>query len=161
MALRGPTIRPFRPADGEALADFHRRAILATSGEFYTRTELESWAAGLRGAGYASAVQDGEIIEVALDSGDVPIAFCGRRENSVLGLYVDPDWQRHGLGGLLLARAEAAIGGSGYGSVTIKASISAVPFYVRHGYRVVESTRHTTRGGLVLASAVVEKPIVI
>jgi GNAT superfamily N-acetyltransferase len=161
MPIPRPTFRPFHPGDGEALANLHRAAILATPGDVYARAELESWAAGLRPGGYAGAVQDGEIIDVMIDDTGSPIAFCGRREDSIASLYVHPDWQRHGLGGLLLGRAEAAIAGSGYGRVLVNASITAAPFYERHGYRLLQRFGHRTRGGLVLKAAELEKSIAI
>jgi len=161
MPIARPTIRPFRPADGEALAALHRAAILATRGTTYTPVELESWAGHLTAAGYSARIQDGEIIEVATDDRGIPIAFCGRHEDSIVSLYVHPGWQGHGLGGLLLSRAEAAIAGHGYERVTVKASITAVPFYQEHGYRLLQRVPHKTRGGLTLAAAELEKSIAI
>jgi len=158
MTIARPVLRPFRPDDGEALAALHRAAILATS-DTYTLEERESWAANLRPEGYLNAIQDGEVIEVAIDDRGGPIAFCGRREDNVAALYVHPDWQGHGLGSMLLRRAEAAIAGSGYPMIVIKASISALPFYERCGYQVVQHFGHRTRGGLVLAAAELHKTI--
>ncbi len=154
---RGFWIRPFRPSDGTALADLHRKAILATSDAYYTRVERESWAAGLEPEFYVPS--EGGSIEVAVDPEDRPIAFCQDAGDEVLGLYVHPDWQRSGVGRELMQRAEARIETAGHRVVRVHASNSAVLFYESLGYTVVEATSHETRGGLALASTRLAKPL--
>ena len=160
MPAKAFTVRAFLNSDGQALARLHTRAILATSDEFYTAAERQSWAGTLTAEGYAKAVAAGELMEVAVDGGNSPVAFCGRRGGEVLGLYVDPDWQRSGIGHLLLERAEAAIAAAGgHRTISIKSSQSAVSFYRSCGYAVVSESPHGTRGGLVLRSSNLEKLI--
>jgi putative hydrolase of the HAD superfamily len=153
-----PGIRAFRPGDGEALVDAHRMAILDTSEEFYTREELESWSAGLSSAFYAPP--EGGVTEVAVSASGKPVAFCQSVGNEVLGLYVHPEWQRNGIGQKLMRLAEGRAASIGSEIVRVHASISAIPFYERIGYRVVESSHHQTRGGRLLRSAKLEKTIV-
>jgi GNAT superfamily N-acetyltransferase len=153
-------IRPFRPTDGAALARLHRRAIMAIPEAFYPIAERESWAHGLTNEGYARAVAGGEIIEVAVDGGDTPIAFCGRKDGEVCGLYVDPDHQGNGIGRALLERAEAAIVRAGHRRIVVRASLFAVPFYRSKGYAEVGHTQFTSRGGLVISATNLEKIIV-
>jgi GNAT superfamily N-acetyltransferase len=150
-------IRAFRPGDGQALADLHRRAILSTPETFYTPAEKESWASGLRADAYTA--DHGSLIEVAVDADDRPVAFCHNGRDEIFGLYVDPDWQGRGVGAELLARAERAIGVREHGTVRVKATVSALPFYRAHGYETVRHTRHKTRGGMLLASVLLEKVI--
>lgn len=144
-------VRPARGEDGAALAILHRDAILATSTVFYSNEERQSWAAGLRADGYARAMSNGEVIEVAVNDSDVPVAFCGRRKASIEAVYVHPDYQHRGIGSLLLKRAEAALAGAGDRSLRVDASLSAIAFYQRHGYERAEDRTHKTRGGLELA----------
>jgi putative acetyltransferase len=151
------SIRAFRPSDGTALADLHRKAILATPDAYYTRPERESWAAGLKPDFYVPS--EGGSIEVAVDPEDRPVAFCQSAGDAVLGLYVHPDWQRSGVGRALMHRAETRIAAAGHRTVRVHASNSAVPFYEGLGYAVVEATSHETRGGLVLLSTRLTKPL--
>ena len=153
-------IQPFRPSDGEPLADLHRRAILAISDDFYSLAERESWAQGLSADGYARSAANGEIFEVALGADGTPIAFCGRKGDEVCGLYVDPDFHGRGIGKLLLGRAETAIAAAGHGRVTLSASLSAASFYLAHGYHEAERTGFTSRGGLFIQAVRLEKVIV-
>ncbi len=157
---KAAAVRAFATTDGEALARLHIRAILATSDQFYAAAERESWASALTAQGYANSVASGEIIEVAADGERAPVAFCSRRGDEILGLYVDPDWQGVGIGGLLLDRAETAIAATGHRIIKIKSSLSAVSFYQTHGYAVTSKGTHATRGGLILGSANLEKLIV-
>jgi putative acetyltransferase len=152
------SIRAFAPSDGEALADLHRRAILATSEKYYSLEERESWAFGLKPDFYAP--KGGGVLEVALAQDGRAVAFCQSAEDEILGLYVDPDWQGRGAGSALLQRAETMIAGRGHTVAKVTATISAWPFYETHGYRFLADHPHKTRGGLVLAAVALEKPIV-
>ncbi|WP_244466971.1 GNAT family N-acetyltransferase [Devosia geojensis] len=109
--------------------------------------------------GYAKAVAGGEIIEVAVNGSDTAIAFCGRKNAEVCGLYVHPDHQGNGIGRTLLERAEAAIIAAGHRRIAIRASLSAVPFYRSCGYAEIGRTEFTSRGGLVISAANLEKII--
>ena len=156
--MTGFTIRAFVASDGEALADLHRRAILAQPEEHYTLAERESWAFGLKPERYGP--KDGAVLEVAVRQDGRAVAFCHSAEDQILGLYVDPDWQGRGLGSELLRRAEKAIATRGHVVVRVEATISARPFYESHGYRFVANHRHKTRGGLALTAADMAKTIV-
>ena len=56
-----------------------------------------------------------------------------RRGLLVHGIYVDPAWQRGGLGGRLLAAAEAAARGLGCDGLLVKAQADAVGFFEARG----------------------------
>ena len=151
-------MRAFELADGKALADLHRKSILATSTSFYTEAELQSWAAGLGDPGFY-APRDGGVTEVAVAPNGEVVAFCQSTNEEVLGLYVHPDHQRLGAGTALMNRAEARISGAGRTLARVHASISSAPFYERRGYRIVEQSSHQTRGGMVLRSTRLERSL--
>jgi putative acetyltransferase len=71
-----------------------------------------------------------------------------------------PDWQRRGVGTALLERGEATIAGGCQPIARVKATTSAQAFYERHGYRVVATLEHKTRGGLLLPCVALQKSIV-
>jgi RimJ/RimL family protein N-acetyltransferase/GNAT superfamily N-acetyltransferase len=141
------TLRDGRPDDGAAILRVHRRAILALARADYTEKETRSWAAKLVPEGYGKAMTEGgEIFEVAFDEAGRVIAFCSRREDEVVALFVDPDWARQGLGSVLLRRAEAAIAAAGHRRARIGASRTGQRFYESHGYRLVERRGWQSRG---------------
>lgn len=150
--------RPMTPEDAPAIAALHRRAILATATGIYTQAQLQSWAAGIRPERYQQAQVEGETFEIATADGHVA-GFCSHIGKSVIGLYVDPDWQGHGLGRQLLAHAETAIATAGFLSVAIKGAATARPFYEAQGYRIAAETDHLTQGGEVLRVALFEKSL--
>jgi putative acetyltransferase len=152
------TIRAGVPEDGAALLSVHRRSILTLGRACYTEKEIRSWAAKLVAEGYGRAMTEGgETFEVALDPLGRVIAFCSRKDEEVMGLYVDPDWARQGVGTALLARAEAAIETAGHSRVLIGASLTGQAFYEVNGYRMFERRIWKTRGGLEIAVLAMEK----
>ena len=126
--MQGIAVRPAQAVDGEAVLTLHKAAILATGDAFYTRAQRESWATGLSADGYARSMRDGEVIEVAVDAANAPIAFCGCRRTGVEGPYVHPDRRRMGIGPHLLNRTEDALAQEGVRSLSVDASLPAVAF---------------------------------
>lgn len=142
-------IRRGRPDDGADIMRVHRRSILLLGRSHYTVAETESWAAGLDPEHYGNVMTRGdEIFDVAVDEDDLVVAFCSRCGSEISALYVDPDWAGHGVGSLLLRRAEAGIALEGHKTLMVKASRNGRPFYEKHGYRVVGVEQWKTRGGL-------------
>ena len=155
-ALAKYSIRPFTPKDATALCRLHIRSILATSETFYSKEQRDSWAHGLKPQGYLDASDKDETYEVAVADGQV-IGFCGRTAETVRGLYVDPNWQRHGIGRELLARAEAILRAEGRTAMVIEASLAAEAFYVSAGYTKTSEDLRPSRGGLMMGACMMRK----
>ena len=129
------SIREATPLDADGVMSVHVRAILGLGVTVYTQAEAESWAAKLRPEGYVRVMVEGlERFEVAVDAAGRIIGFCSVAENEIKGLYVDPDWARHGIASRLVARAEKRIEAEGHRSVIIGAALSGLPFYLARGY---------------------------
>jgi len=143
----GVIIRSWDEEDGPEMADLHRRAILATSDEFYTQAQRESWAHGLDGKGYATRAKRGEQFIIAVDEDDKPLAFCGYKDNEICGLYVDPDHQGRGIGQRLALRAIANLLQSQPEKLVVDSSAPSVSFYEALGYQITRKVTHDTRGG--------------
>lgn len=90
--------------------------------------------------------------EAAVDEEDTPVAFCGRKDGTVKGLYVDPAYQGRGIAALLLKRAEARLAEEGVSVIRIDASLPAVAFYEQQGYARGVPHLDRTRGGLEIES---------
>ncbi|MGH6882555.1 MAG: GNAT family N-acetyltransferase, partial [Hypericibacter sp.] len=135
-------------------------AIRGAAGGPYSRAELESWIAGLHPDRYRQAMdQLGERMLLAEAPRRIVVGFCSWREDRVIGLYMLPDFTGQGVARRLLSRAEAAIAAAGHGEVTLGASLPALPFYERCGYRVTHRHDWQTRGGLVLPMADMTKSL--
>lgn len=152
--------RPGRPEDAEALLQVHQRAVLVLGRRIYSDAQVESWACGDTAERFAEAMlEDNEVFEVAVARKGRIIAFCSRKDAEVRSLYVDPDWTRHGIGRLLLQRAETAIIEAGFDSISVGASLVGMPFYESQGYRVLRHRHWKTRGGLFIPAAEMEKHV--
>lgn len=151
-------LREFRDDDGATLLAIHTGAILATTDAFYSAAERQSWAHGLTAEGYARARDGGESFIVATVDG-AAVGFCSWNSQQVLGLYVGPDHQGHGIGKMLLRHGEAALLDLGVTLSRIHASLPAVAFYRSHGYVITSQASHASRGGLLMADAMMEKTL--
>ena len=136
------------PDDGTALLALHHASILSLGQGFYSDEELEDWASGLTPEGYGRAMKDEDFLVAEAVADQTLAGFTSFKDDEIVGFYVHPDWARCGLGSLLLVRAESAIAACGHTSIRIEASLSGLPFYEPHGYRIVRRRPYKTRGGL-------------
>jgi GNAT superfamily N-acetyltransferase len=156
LDLRDPVvIRLAAPDDANALADVHRAAVRGLAGP-YTATEIDAWIAGIESAGYVQAMQAGEVFFLAARD-DTVLGFAARRAAEITALYVHPAATRQGVGGALLTAVEASAWADGHRTLRLDASLPAVPFYRRRGYREVSPVSHTLRDGTPLAAVRMDK----
>lgn len=154
-----PRLRGFRDGDDEAILAIHINAIMAIGDEFYSLAQRQSWAHGLNAERYGQSRQAGETYTIATDENDRPIGFCSWSRTQIIGLYVAANRQGSGIGSALLVYAEGALRGFGVATSHIHSSLPAVRFYQAHGYQITAETSHASRGGLLMASVHLEKPL--
>jgi GNAT superfamily N-acetyltransferase len=73
-------------------------------------------------------------------------------------VFVHPERARQGLGTTLVLDAERRAASAGYTQFAVRASLNAVPFYRRLGYRPVEPQTVSRPGDLHLAVMLMRKP---
>ena len=83
------------------------------------------------------------------------ITFC---ENYIARLFVAPEFQNRGIGGFLLNEAEKKISES-FNKINLDASLAAVCFYEKSGYKTFRHERIKTHGGYMLVYDVMEKSL--
>lgn len=64
------------------------------------------------------------------------------REGYIKSLFVEPDWQGKGVGGVLLAAIEAYVLERGLAELFVHSSITAHEFYLRKGYQDISFIEH-------------------
>ncbi|WP_231183035.1 GNAT family N-acetyltransferase [Haladaptatus sp. DYF46] len=149
-----PSIRHATEADAEPILDLRCAAIRVFGVERYHEEQVERWAAQpLGSAPYVESIRsETESVLVAEVSGE--LAGFGRVEPDtgvVSAVYVHPDHARNRVGSELLSHLESRARNAGVDSVTLHASLNAVPFYEARGYERISTVIHEVTGGGELA----------
>jgi putative acetyltransferase len=101
---------------------------------------------------------NGEIFQIAAAEGAI-VGFCGFKLGVICGLFVDPDYMRRGVASQLLSYALSWMSDQKCQRVEIEATLTAVPFYQRHGFQVVATKSSATRGGLDMSLVDMERQL--
>ena len=80
-------------------------------------------------------------------------------EGLVKACYVDPDFDRRGVGRALMHGVERAARAHGRTALTLDASLNAVPFYLALGWQRECATRHELAPGAWLDCAIMTKSL--
>ncbi|SIR16342.1 putative acetyltransferase [Haladaptatus litoreus] len=148
------SIRPATEADAKAILDLHVASIRAFGPERYRDEQVEAWATKpLGSAPYRESVRN-EFEHIVVAEVNGQIAGFGRLDygNAVVdAVYVHPDFARDGVGSALLSHLESKAAAKTIDSLSLRASLNAVPFYEQAGYERVETLSHETTGGVELA----------
>jgi len=139
------SIRPLQPEHAEAVRNFHARAVLQSFKGIYPDEVLEKWAASRSGEGYLRHQANGENFLVAFIS-EKPVGFIGWKDGELCGLYVDPDYQRHAIGTLLVQSADAEANLKQRPITFVNAGANARGFYEKIGFRFVREGTFTVCG---------------
>ena len=148
-------IRRYRPSDLFELAELFYETVHAVNVRDYTKEQLDAWATGqvdlerwertLSEHHTLVAAEDEKIVGF----GDMDLSGYLDR------LFVHKDRQRRGIATALCDRLEEAVRADRY---TVHASVTARPFFLFRGYRVVKE-QQVIRRGVALTNYVMEKKI--
>jgi len=134
------TIREFEPRDLEAVFALVARAIEASYAGVYGRTAIDHF----HGHHTRDEIRRGaeEGVALLLEEDGRLLATGTLVDDHVDRVYVDPDHQGRGLGQRVMAALEARARQAGLTTIRLAASIPALAFYERLGYRTVSEERH-------------------
>ncbi|WP_232848038.1 GNAT family N-acetyltransferase [Occultella kanbiaonis] len=144
-------LRAYTDDDAAATLGVFQRAIREIASRDYTPEQIavwapedvdaERWASRRAAAGTVVAVVDGAVA-----------AFTDLGEDGYIDMmFVDPGYARRGIATALLEHVVSAAVGRGLTELTVHASLTARPFFERHGF-VVEAQRFPVRGGVRLTN---------
>ena len=128
-----PTIRPAGIDDAASIANVYLRsfdAALPTVRRAHSDDEVRDWVRHV-------LVPGGGVWVAQTD--DLVVGMLSLADDWLEQLYVDPDWQRGGIGTLLLSLAKRQAP-AGLQLRTFQVNRTAQHFYERHGFQVVERT---------------------
>lgn len=146
-------LREYIPSDCAQMAELFYQTVHSVNAKDYTKEQLNAWVTGevdlrawdasFRAHKTIIAVKDEEIV-----------GFGDMDESGYLDrLYVHKDYQGQGVASAICDELERFAAGK---TITTHASITAKPFFLHRGYRVVRK-QEVIRRGVVLTNFVMEK----
>jgi len=148
------TVRPLEESDIAVTAEIFFRAVHLGAAEAYDDKQRSAWAPAIPDIGVWAARLKPQTVFVATAgcSSDRPIGFVSVNGTGLVDLaFVDPDWSRCGVGGLLHAAMLQWARARGMASLTTEASLIARPFFERHGW-TVDKQQTVHREGVALTN---------
>ena len=143
-------IRPMLSDDVGAVHVINMNCLFRTLKETYTAQQIEAWAQGRTAEGYLEAARN-ETFVVA-ETSSIVVGFASWEANELISLFVQPEYQRHGIGTALLAYCAAQAANDGFELTVVKAALGAQTFYERFGFET-ERTATTVKGGVEIPYA--------
>lgn len=143
------TIRRAHQEDCESIWQVHIRAIKGMCIGHYSQEEVNLWSSVLKPGRYIKAIARGAFF-VATE-GDAIVGFSNLNQESgeVEAVYVAPSCAGLGVGRRLLQALENEARDAGLTSLRLSASLNAVSFYEKAGYRSQNHSRHLLPFGMV------------
>ena len=146
-------LRPYRSEDCPALARLFYETVHSVNLRDYTLEQADAWAPRQIDLTAWDRSLARHFTVVALEDGRT-IGFGDMAPDGYLDrLYVHRDFQRRGAASAICTALEAFVAAPVF---TVRASLTARPFFLARGYRVVEKLQ-VERRGVLLASLLMEK----
>lgn len=166
-------VRRARPADVEAIGAVHAASVRRLAADSYDDRQIASW--GDSGAADFSLPSSGVHVVVAepdeagdparaddpdaTDDGVVGFGAVDLGSGEVRAVYVHPDRAGEGVGSAILRELEEWAADAGLTDLHLAASLNAVPFYERNGWKSAGETTHELHDGVELEARAMEKSL--
>lgn len=151
-------VRDFEAGDAEAICRLFYETVRAVNLGDYSPEQVRAWAPELPDPVAWRKRMAGRHTLVAYEAGEV-VGFAELENEGHLDmLYCRRDRVGRGVGAMLYAAAEERARGLGLGGISTEASITARPFFERHGFRVVRRNV-VVRHGVELVNYSMEKTL--
>jgi putative acetyltransferase len=145
-------IRPYRSADAAATLAVFLDAVTRTASADYSAEQVEAWARrDDRDLGAWDRARGSRSTGVAVDGGELVGVSDVDAAGWIDMMFVAPDHGRRGVATALLAHVESLARAQGALELGTDASLTAQPFFERHGFAVV-ARRNPVRGGVALVN---------
>lgn len=132
--VRAPSIRLARTSDLAAIASVHAASVRELCAAHYSPQAIEQWLAPSPGL-YARMLRSSTVYVAERSREVVGFAAIRLATREVRAVYVSPDAAGCGLGQRLLTRLERVARALGIRELRLVATLNAVGFYERLGWR--------------------------
>ncbi len=135
-------IRPLTDQDIPEVRELFRSTVLAVNSKDYAKEEIADWAScGDSIERWKELLAKNDYIG-ALDRQGNIIGFSSMDSDGHLhAMFVHENWQGRGVAARLLSEVEKMAQEYGVGKIHAEASITARPFFEKHGYRTMKEQK--------------------
>ena len=135
-------LRKLSEEDIPVLQTLFRETVLHVNARDYTREEVEDWAScGESAEHMKDLLARNDYVAVLNEQGEI-IGFSSMNAEGYLhSLFVHKDYQRDGVGSLLLSAVEKRAREYGVAEITSEVSLTACPFFEKRGYEVIKGQK--------------------
>lgn len=126
------TIRAAQPQEQAAIFNVHQDSVRQLCQAQYSAEQIASWLDGRRADMYAEAIAAGRLW--VAEGVEGLLGFVEIQQQELTKLFVAGHGARRGVGQQLLQHALAVMQAAGVTEAYLEATLTAVPFYARHGF---------------------------
>ena len=145
QALPKPGLRPFLAEDTPMLAAIFVAAIEGLTGDDYSKSQQQAWAALAEGEEFGKRLA-GQLTLIATMQNS-PVGFASLKGADHIGmLYIHPGAAGQGVASMLIDALEKLAGARGAKSLTVDASDTAEPLFRKRGYIAMQRNTVTVNG---------------
>lgn len=150
-------IRRLAAQDIPEMRKLFRATVLTVNSKDYTKEEVEEWAScGDSVEHWKELLAKNDYIG-ALDGQGGIVGFSSMNAEGYLhSMFAHKDWQGKGVATLLLSEVEKIARRYGVHKISVEVSVTARPFFEKHGYKVVKEQK-AKANRLYLTNYVMEK----
>lgn len=146
-------IRKYKSSDCEYLAELFYQTVHAVNAKDYTREQLNAWASGRVDLAEWDRTLSAHDTVVAVED-DKIVGFGDMSRTGYLDrLYAHKDYQGRGIATAICDALEEAVCTD---KITVHASITAKPFFLSRGYKIIKE-QQVIKQGIILNNYVMEK----
>jgi putative acetyltransferase len=155
QSLPKPGLRPFLPADVPLLAGILQASVEELTGEDYSESQQEAWAAVAEEEEFAELLASGLTLVATVEGS--PVGFIALEDNEQIALfYVHPAVAGQGIGSMLYDAVEKLATARGAKRLVADASDNARPFFEKQGFQA-QRRNTVTLGDEWLGNTTMEK----
>jgi len=153
-------IRAYEAGDAYAIARLFYETVRSVNRADYSEEQLEAWAPAVPDQqAWHARMSEPERRTLVAEEDDEVVGFAELEDDGHLNMiYLRGDAVGRGVGRRPYEAVEEEARGSGVGRIFAEASITARPFFERHGFRVVREQRVSLRG-VEMTNFAMEKPL--
>ena len=128
--------------DARLIKDLHDRAVLTLCQGEYTADQLQTWVSSSSLEKYQQRLADHRTFVAERAGVMVGYVRWNPATAELCSIFVDPDHARQGIATRLMAHLYQDVAAWGVTDLWLDASLTAVPFYEKEGWRWVAPAQH-------------------